>query len=95
MSWTQIVGVYLPPTTLNHPPDLEEATERFWGQDPIVLGDLNVDLDEARNPRSHLVADLLMEFYLIKLMRHFRKHLHFHHLKSWTQVYQGTMLSER
>ena len=37
-----IVGAYLPPTTLINLPDIEEALERFRGQYPIVLGDINV-----------------------------------------------------
>ena len=30
-SWTSIVGAYLPPTTLGHPPDLVEALKLFQG----------------------------------------------------------------
>ena len=33
-----------------------------------ILGDINVELDEAQNPRSQLVSDLLTEFGLINLM---------------------------
>ena len=47
---TPLVGTYLPPSTLYHLPDLEEALKRF--KDPIFLGDLNMDLGEARRPRS-------------------------------------------
>ena len=47
--WTPLVGAYLPLSTLEHLPDLEEALELF--KDTKVLGDLNVDLDEARIPR--------------------------------------------
>ena len=56
---------------LAHIPDLEEALERFRGQNPILMGDLSVDLDEAQNPRSQFIANLLMEFYLIDLMHNF------------------------
>ena len=44
ITWTLLVGVYLPPSTLEHLTDLEEALQRF--NDPIVLGDLNVDLEK-------------------------------------------------
>ena len=54
-----LVGTYLPPSTLEHLPDLEEALKRF--KDPIVLGDLNVDLNEERNLQRQQVTDLLVE----------------------------------
>ena len=38
-----LVGAYLPPSTLKHLLDLEEALQRF--REPIYLEDLNVDLD--------------------------------------------------
>ena len=82
----------LPPlTTLAHPPDLKEIQV----QDPILMGDINVDLDEAQNPCSQLISDILTEFGLINLMRHFWKRRHFRQLKTWTQVRQGTVLRER
>ena len=42
---TPLVGAYLPLLTLEHLPDLDEALKRF--RDPIVLGDLNMDLEKA------------------------------------------------
>ena len=68
---TPLVGAYLPQLTLDHLPDLEEALKRF--RDPIVLGDLNVDLDEARILQSQRVSDLLVENGLIDLVHHFRQ----------------------
>ena len=56
---TPLVGAYLPLSTLDHLPDLEEYLKRF--KYPIVLGYLNMDLGETRSPRSHQVADLLAE----------------------------------
>ena len=47
-SWTLIVVAYLLMSTMGQPLDLEEAMARFQGQDPILLVDLNVDLDEAQ-----------------------------------------------
>ena len=64
---------------------------RFRDQKSIVLGYLNVELDEAQNLRSQLVSDLLTEFGLINLMHHFRKRLRCHHLKTWNQVRQVTV----
>ena len=78
---------------IEHLPDLEEALKCF--KEPIVLGDLNVDLDEARSPRSQRVADLLAEYGLIDLIRHFRQRRRFRNLKTWSQVRQGTVLRLR
>ena len=76
MSRTPTVGSYLPPSTLSHLHVLEEALSLFWGQDPIILVDINVQLDEAQNLHSHIIADLLKKFGLINLMHHFQKCLH-------------------
>ena len=60
--------------------------------DPIVLKDLNVDLNKARSPRSQQVVDLLMEYGLIDLVRHFCQHHQFWNLQTWSQVQQGPVL---
>ena len=52
---TQLVGAYLPPLTLKHLPDVEDILHWFKGWDPIVLGDLNVDIDGAWSSRSQRV----------------------------------------
>ena len=56
-----IIGCYLPPSHLDDLPDLVEALTRFPTQNPIVLGDLNVDLSlrstethPPASPRFHL-----------------------------------------
>ena len=67
---TPLFGAYLLPSILEHLPYLEEALQRF--RDTIALGDQNVDLNKARSLRSQLVADLLTEYGLIDLVRHFR-----------------------
>ena len=79
---------------MDHLNNLEEALVRFWGQDPIVLGDINLGLYEAQNPCSQIFPKLLTKFGLIDLMHHLRQRLHFCHLKTWTQVCQGTVLRE-
>ena len=56
---TPLVGAYLPLSTLDHLPDLEEYLKRF--KYPIVLGDLNADLDKARSLQIQKMADLLAE----------------------------------
>ena len=78
---------------MEHLPNLEEALKRF--KYPIVLGDLNVDLNKARSPRIQRVADLLTEYSIINLVRHFPQHHRFQNLKIWLQVRQGTVLWPR
>ena len=67
-SRTPVIGAHLPMITLDHLPDLKEALERYRSQDLILMGNLNMYLDEAQNLRSHLVIDMLTEFALINLM---------------------------
>ena len=90
---TPLVSAYLTPSTIKNPPDLEEALKRF--KDPIILGDLNMDLNKARSPRSQLVADLLAEYGLIDLVWHFHQRRRFRNLKTWYQIRRGTALRPR
>ena len=76
--------MYLPLSTIENLPDLEEALKRF--KDPIVLGDLNVDLNEAMSLKIQRVVDLLAEYGLVDLVRHFRQCRRFRNLKTWYQV---------
>ena len=71
---------------MSHLPDLEDILERFWGKDPILMGYINVDLDDACNLRSQLISDMMTKFGLIDLMHHFWQRRHLHHLNIWTQV---------
>ena len=67
-------------STLEDLPNLEDALNIF--RDPIVLRDLNVDLDEARSLRSQLVVDRLAEYSIIDLVRHFRQRRRFRNLNT-------------
>ena len=93
LTWTPLFGSYLPLSTLEHLTDLEEDLNRF--RNPIVLGYLNVDLDEVRSPRSQQVSDLLAEYSLIDQVRHFYQCCRFWKLKNKSQVWQGTVLRPR
>ena len=95
MSRTPIVVKYLLLSTLANLSNIEEALVRFRGQEPIVLVDINKGLDEAQNPCSQIVANLLTEFVLINLIHHYHKHICCFHLKTWTQVRQVTVFRER
>ena len=59
LTQTPLIETHLPTSRLEHLPDLEEVLQRL--RDPILLGDLNMDLDEARRLRNQLVADILTE----------------------------------
>ena len=59
-NWTPIIGAYLPPSNLEHLPDLEDSLTCFQYQYTIVLWELNADIGQSHNPLSHHVADLLM-----------------------------------
>ena len=71
LTCTPRVVTYLPPSTLEHLSDLEEALQRF--REPIVLGDLYVDLKETRSLLIQHVSNLLAKYGLIDLVRHFRQ----------------------
>ena len=75
------IGAYLPPSTLDNLPDLEENLARIWDQYPIVLGYLDAIIGQYQNPHIQQVADLLMEFGLVDLLHHFLQHWRFHQLK--------------
>ena len=67
-----LIGTYVPNSTLEHLPELEEAMTRFRDQDPIVLGYLNTDIGQSHNHISQQVVDLMIEFEMADLLHHFR-----------------------
>ena len=91
---TPLIGTYIPPFTLDHLPDLGGGMDRFRDQDTIVIGDIKADIGQSQNPCSHQVADLWMYFGLVNLLQHFRQHLMFRHLNTWSQVGQSILLQE-
>ena len=50
--------------------DLEDALTHFWEQDPIVLGDLNTDIDQYQNPQSQ---NARLQFHFMKTCLHVQK----------------------
>ena len=92
--WTPIIGSYLPTSTLEHLPELEEALIRFRYHDPILLGDLKADIHQAENPCIQQVADLLMEFGMMNRLLNFQQHWWLRHLKTWYHVRQGRAMRE-
>ena len=58
LTWTPLIDAYLPLLTLDHLPDLEDSLQFF--SNPIVIRDLNMDLNESRSPQSQQVVDLIV-----------------------------------
>ena len=68
---TPIIGTYLPPSTLENLPDLEEALTCFRYRYPIVIGDLISDIGKPQNSCIQQFTDLLTDFGLMDLVHHF------------------------
>ena len=63
--------------------------------DTIFLGDFNVELNKSQSLRSQRMVDLLIELFLIDMVRNFQQHRRFWDLSTWTQVRQGAFLRSR
>ena len=68
---TPIIGAYLPPPTLYHMLDMEEALNCLLGRDHVVLGGINADIVRLMNPQYQHVADFLASFGPVDLLAHF------------------------
>ena len=91
-----LVGVYLPPSSLDSLPDFEEALTRFQGYTNIVAaGDLNADITDLASPRNQQVAACLATHGLFDLLPHFRQRRSFRHNTTWYQIRQGTLYQSR
>ena len=83
-----LIGEYLPPSTLDHLPDLEDLLNRFQGREPVVLGDLNASIGRLRNPQYQQVAYFLASFGMVDLLAHFQQ-------RSNTATYRNGGMSGR
>ena len=91
-----LIGAYLPPSSLDHLPDLEAALASFNGAlNVTVMGDLNADIHDLTHPRHQQVANLLANYGLLDLLNHFRQRRPFRHMKTWYQVREGVLLRSR
>ena len=90
-----LMRVYLPPSTLEHLPDLEEALDRFLGKDPIVIIDLHEDIRRLQNPQIQQVANFLTSFGMFDLLSNIRHWIRFQHMKTWWKVIQGILFRSR
>ena len=84
-----------PPFTLEHLPNLEEALSCFQYHYTLVLGYINADIGHSQKPRSQQVADMLMYFGPLDLLRHFHQRLRFLQLNTCSQVRQSRLLRAR
>ena len=66
-----LIRAYLPPSTLEHLPDLEEDPDCFLFRDLVVMGGINADIGCLSNPWYQQVAGLLASFELVDLLVHF------------------------
>lgn len=90
-----IIGAYLPPTTLDHLTDLDMALDRFPDADPMILGDLNVNIHNPATPRSHHVAAFIAAHGLFDLLPHFLQTSKYKDHTTWHQMRQGTLIRSR
>ena len=107
MSWTLVsgtdrtpmVGAYLAPKSLKSLPDLIAALEHSKtthpGVQPVVIGDLNIDLTNLTKPRNNEVAAVLSTYGLEDMLPHFRQRESFRHNKTWFQVRKKIMYRSR
>ena len=92
---TLLIGIYLPNSTLEHLPELEEAMTRLQYQDQNMVGYLIADIGQSHNPSSQQVTNMLMDFSLVDLLHHSQHCWSFLHIKTWLQVQKDRFLSAR
>ena len=92
---TPTIGTYLPPSTMDHLPDLEEDLTRFWYHDLIVLWDLRSNIGQAQNPHNQQIADLIMYFMLMDILLNFCQHWWLRNMNKWYQVRQGRTMKSK
>ena len=81
---TPVIGAYLPPNCLKDLPYLEQALQRFPHLDPLLLGDLNVDLHKATpDRRLQEVSALLTAYGLEDFLCHFHQRPRYSHRQTF------------
>lgn len=90
-----LVGVYIPPNDLTTLEYLAQALELFPKGKPIVLGDLNANLNSPRDARDAEVASLLSSNGLEDMLQHFKSRQGFRHGKTWRMVREGVQVTSR
>jgi endonuclease/exonuclease/phosphatase family metal-dependent hydrolase len=90
------VGAYVPPADLSTMEFVNRAMEALpQGLRPLLLGDLNVDLDDLRNDRARSMAADLASYGFEDLLPHFRQRCGFCHGTTWWQHRDGGTVRSR
>lgn len=85
-----VVGAYIPPSDLDTVEFITQAFEALpRALPPILLGDLNVDLDNPRDERGQAIATEMAGLGLEDLLLHFRQRRGFRHGMTWMQHRDG------
>jgi exonuclease III len=94
---TPIIGVYLPPKTLDDLPYLNEALTRFNNSrtTPVILGDLNTELQDNSSPRTTTIHAVISTYNLQDLLPMFRQRPPFKQLFTWRQRQLDKTISSR
>ena len=83
---TPLIGLFLPPSTMVHIPDLEDVLNSFLGREYVILVGLNAEIVCLNNSHDQQVPDLLVFFGFLDLLVHFCQFLRHRHLQTWWQV---------
>ncbi len=92
--WIPLVGVYIPPADISTLEHVNAALSRFEdGPVPILLGDLNVDLDHPEGDRATQVATVLSDHGLLDMLLHFKHRRPFGSRCTWRQQRTGEVVT--
>lgn len=90
------VGAYIPPADLSTLEFVNRALDDLpQGQQPLLLGDLNVDLDDPRDERAQSIAADLASYGFEDMSAHFRQRRGFRHGTTWMQCRNDEMVRSR
>lgn len=91
-----MIGVYIPPNDTLTLTQIQEARDRYANMPVIMMGDLNVDLNDP-NPddRTIEIMGLLSSFGLEDMASHFRQRAGFRHGDTWHMVREGELISSK
>jgi hypothetical protein len=90
-----LIEAYLPPSSLNSLPELLAVLDRFAGRDPILLGDLNVNLEDSTSSRNRDVAKVLAPYGLFDMLPRFRQRKRIRHNCTWWKRVNEVILRSR
>ena len=90
------VGAYVPPDDLSTLEFINRALDDLpQGQKPLLLGDLNMDLEDPRDDRAYSIAADMASFGFEDMLAHFRQRRGFRHGKTWMQHRNNEVLRSR